>query len=1228
MRKLTLLLAFIFIHATLFAEATHNRNVTATQLATKIQGKGITITNPVITRGQIGGANSQLATFSNGIGGANLQIDEGILLTASTADQSFLPNTNNRRSQAPGGGGSGAAVLSINNVAGLPTYDADLLSTITQPFIGDQVVFEFDVTLDANTRLLLVDYQFASDEYPEWVGSQFNDAFGFFISGGDLTQTFNIARVVDDSIIVSTATIGNFPAVNINNVNRGTVGSQSSGEPTDLTNNAFFIDNGGRDNLMNPVNAAGITSEFDGFTTKLHATLDNLTPGTTYHFKMALADTWDAQWDAGVFVNKIIGVKEPSVCYSYDIRVGNDINVPSINNDIVTTAFPDEQLTMGIVIQSLEGEITLEDVNLSVIFTPNNSLKFLSAEVSPDSINTYLPVPDNFVKKIPFAQVPIGENITASGGSIGKNQVIFTKFLYDFNGSSNVNTHFELTADLKLTLNGISAPRKITTAGANPTLVRCPEQQGYFPQWAQFNVERRNSTDPLLFTQISGRPFNVDVVSYDPDAPSTLKDISDTVLELELIDASKYADSNQSLFTCREPSSVGQGQPIAFGASTNRVPAPIAIQTNDALKSAAFRLWYLADENRSIINHNCNDFTNNGCFNTLYATDFRDKIDKSPYFCDTACSTGNCYQCLKDFFARPICSRDNFSIRPASYRISIADNNESNITNAPQITVGQNDGTLPTLRLAAEYGYKLATNATLFGSDNAVNAYHAKFPNNGADLISEFQYQGGTGGNTCADTANARQGVVFRDGIIQFRTDGNTLDFNINNIFYSHNNVGQYNYHIEDNNWTIVDQRRYANKTFPDSEECISAGDNRYSVSANGNAMSGCGISSNHTNPIAGFTYNDLPLQFEPFAFGLDLVALNRRPNDKSILFMNDFRDTNFYGGTLGAKISMSTSFEGNVTALGRRGTILSNFTTGCSSSNVRLNLGRQMNPTEASLTNAPLQQFLEVGLNVVSKQFGVGTGVILPRTAFPNVGQGHAPMRLHTTLTKPYGLGNRLNPVHINYTDLNATGINALSTAQMNRNYTPDGSRVYDNNVTYVYGKVTPRLRLYNNVEPNFKDTEIYADIYCTLPEPQCPNLNLTVPSLGEQETESGWWAATIFSNTELGQNTLVVSHDSEENANPSISFNNGTLAMTLTNVPFDDNNASQEDINVSVAGAARPSTQRIVYTPPPWLIYDPANDFYRVRFIGPSTWVGVGKTGRVSETESLDESRRKMSW
>jgi hypothetical protein len=1246
MTRFRLLFTFILMSASLFAAATHNRDVTATKLAAQIQGKGITITKPVITRGQIGGANSQVATFSNGIAGANLQIDKGILLTASTADQAFLPNSSNKISLLRGSFGD--ANHTVNNAINLPTFDSDLMSTISQNKIENQVVFEFDVTLDANTRLLLVDYQFASDEYPEWVGSQFNDAFGFFISGGDLTKTYNIARVVDNSTVVSTANIDSYPPVNINNVNRGSVGSQSSGQPTDLTNSAFFIDNGGIDNTNSAINSnnAKITSEFDGFTTKLHATLDNLTPGKTYHFKMALADTSDAQWDAGVFVNKIIGVREPSLCYDYDVRIGSNINLSTNDNRrIQTDTFPGEELNLGIVLRSFEGEIILEDANMTVIFNPNSQLRFQSAQLSPDSVNAYQPIPNNLVNKIPYAQIPVGENINSAGGTISQNQVIFSNLKYDVNGSGQINTTFDLNATMKLTLNGISVPRSVSTL--NGSLPRCPQETGYHPEWASFNIERENSKGlpnekPILYTQISNRPFNVAVVSYDPNSTnlSTEKVMNDLAMEVELIDAGKYASSEHSLFTCREPASINPGKFATFDSSGKTRAIVQNIQTTQALKNAAFRLWYLKDGNNTLVKYTCGDEGedyDSTCFETLYNDRFYNKIDKSPYKCDSACSgstgqegSNTCYLCLKTYFASPICSRDNFAIRPESFRITISDNNNSSSSSAPKVKIATNNKT-NTVSLAAEYNYVIDANATQWNSDNNVKGYYAQYDNKSAPALTSSFLFNTNSGTSCADTNNSSLDVIFRNGIIRYIAKNSIVNANNANQF-THNNTGNYDYHIEDTNWTLVDQASYADKTFPNINDCWIDPSKLYSTSDDPNLKSGCGISSNHSKKLKGRTFVDLSLRFEPYKFGLQGIQFTRKPN-KNILFMNDFNQTGYYGSVLSSKLSMSTSFEGNISAEGKNGTVLSNFTDGCTASDVTLSLLRTMNPAENVLTNVPFQQYLEVGLNVVDKKEGNSTTLTLPKSAFKDIDKGNAPMKLHTTLKKPYGFGNKVNPIQVNYKELNATDSTASSFANMGT-HIPDGNLTVDQNTTYVYGKVTPLNRLYNNVETSSIKTPLYVDIFCndnnsTLNAGDCANLfNLNQNSLGTQEKESGWKLATIFTNNELGTTDLTVSHLAEKDALPSLSVDGGATKKIYTAVVFNDNQATQNDINVSVATAARNSMVKVKFDPVPWLVYDRKEDYYRVHFIGPSAWAGVGKTGHVTDTGSSKTQNNRMSW
>ena len=199
-----------------------------------------------------------------------------------------------------------------------------------------------------------------------------------------------------------------------------------------------------------------------------------------------------------------------------------------------------------------------------------------------------------------------------------------------------------------------------------------------------------------------------------------------------------------------------------------------------------------------------------------------------------------------------------------------------------------------------------------------------------------------------------------------------------------------------------------------------------------------------------------------------------------------------------------------------------------------------------------------------------------------------------------------------------------------MQSNYIPEGNNTYYLNTTYVYGKVTPLKRLYDNVELNYQRTPIYVDIFCEdTVEIDCSDkYGLDTPSLGKEEVESGWNLATIFANNELGMTDINVQHENGINADPFVSFDGGLKSKSLTDVPFNDTQATQNDVNVSVAGSGRNSMVKAAYTPVPWLIYDVDQDYYRIHFTMPSGWAGVGKTGHVTDTASSKMQNDRMSW
>ncbi len=165
--------------------------------------------------------------------------------------------------------------------------DEDLEQVLGGLGIGqtnDAAILEFD--FKPSSDAISFEYIFASEEYPEYVCSNFNDVFAFFISGPGIDGPYsddaeNIALIPSTDI-----------AVAINSVNPGVVGLNGlPGGCTSLDYSEYYVDNTG-----------GLLTEFDGYTTILTAELDGLTACETYHIKLAIADVFDSAFDSGVFL--------------------------------------------------------------------------------------------------------------------------------------------------------------------------------------------------------------------------------------------------------------------------------------------------------------------------------------------------------------------------------------------------------------------------------------------------------------------------------------------------------------------------------------------------------------------------------------------------------------------------------------------------------------------------------------------------------------------------------------------------------------------------------------------------------------------------------------------------------------------------------------------------------------------------------------------------------------
>lgn len=202
-------------------------------LANALIGEGITISNVVYT-----GADVAAGTFDGG--GDVVGLESGIILSSGDISNVIGPN-------------QAEDTTTENNTDG----DADL-DGLTGGFgTFDAAVLEFDFV--PSTTTVRFNYVFASEEYNEFVDTEFNDVFAFFVNGQ------NCALVEGDPVSINT----------INN-----------GAHSDL-----YVDN----------TDGHLDTEMDGLTAVLTCEA-TVTPGEPNHIKLAIADTSDLILDSAVFL--------------------------------------------------------------------------------------------------------------------------------------------------------------------------------------------------------------------------------------------------------------------------------------------------------------------------------------------------------------------------------------------------------------------------------------------------------------------------------------------------------------------------------------------------------------------------------------------------------------------------------------------------------------------------------------------------------------------------------------------------------------------------------------------------------------------------------------------------------------------------------------------------------------------------------------------------------------
>ena len=251
------LITCLFTSLNMNAQFTIDTTLTPTQYIDNLVGAGVSFSNIIFQ-----GDPHAIGLFN--YGGANLGFSQGIMLSTGHAKSAELQAFNTPYETIEG----------LDNIQLLE----DLVPVCSA--IDDGIILQFDFVPQSTP--ISFKYIFASDEYNEWVCSNFNDAFAFIIEGpGFPIGGQNLALVP-----------GTGDPITINTINNGSIGTNGSSGGINLCqtgNSAFF-------NMLPPNDIV-----YDGYTKVMTAVAD-VTACQPYTLRLMLADGCDNSLDSAVFL--------------------------------------------------------------------------------------------------------------------------------------------------------------------------------------------------------------------------------------------------------------------------------------------------------------------------------------------------------------------------------------------------------------------------------------------------------------------------------------------------------------------------------------------------------------------------------------------------------------------------------------------------------------------------------------------------------------------------------------------------------------------------------------------------------------------------------------------------------------------------------------------------------------------------------------------------------------
>ncbi|GAB6074585.1 hypothetical protein [Nautilia lithotrophica] len=778
---------------------------------------------------------------------------------------------------------------------------------------------------------------------------------------------------------------------------------------------------------------------------------------------ITLDTDWDAYFPSMVAYSTKLYV--PHFCYDYSfMQNGVYITTPYIPSEF--PKLPDyvkrgDDINISIYLRNTEQndliakdiKFHIRDINTSKFSFQTNSVYIYKSE---DGITIHLD-PSEF-------------NISSSGNDLNVTDIPFG----DVNGTVYRYLYYAITPlvnELNDSVNGYFSFRLYKVINgevidfpvpdiALKDLPICQQNYVYEPEWSVFNVSDKGvyDIDPTKYnipTQVTGRKGDFLVVSYDANHTDQEADYNYSVI-LEAINVGGFHDVNASCFnpnTPKFPLNNTLQVPVEFNG-TKHVEKWLSI--NGAVKNAAFRVKYVNWEKfYEKLTSGCSDKsldnTLKGIPKCLADEDnFKEAFgDNSP--CLNICFSNtnanpdgfDCLRCVADIYGNKVCSRDNFSVRPDSYYITIVDP----ITG---FSIVNNTISNPSVKLAAGVNYKVDINATTYNSINGVPGYVRYFNSNFTnDYNVSLIWSSDKNLTVCNDITNRFLTFYMINGKI------NLQDFN-------NTEVGEYNFTIQDRGWTRVDwDSSYLTHHINHSANFYQGTDcevnssvtllesNITSVSSGVlTNINGCLITNkNHYTPNLNKTYKEINATYIPYKFIIDVNISYTR--NKLTTFPGWIYDTDIKKYPKDENNSLRV--EGNIFAVAKGNSIVKNFVNNCFAKDLNITWGYVTN-------NSTGKDFIyKVNENNGSREYyELNDTLVLNKNNFLKSNYGKTIISF--LINYPKDNNTTILPLDLNLSDLNITAnnIDDLSYEYNGTNTTARGEKIFINKqIQFRYGRL-----------------------------------------------------------------------------------------------------------------------------------------------------------------------------